>query len=217
MIGSFTALLIVLGFVLPGYITRSIVGRRVYLRPIGDFELLFQSVLLSTLYFVLWTIVTVIPSIHSLSPIYIISQMDKIPPTLGWNALASLGVLLMVSVLMGRWNWLVEWVTTYGRRLHPYPIWYNLFGATPLTTESSPWVWVEMDNGKVITGRVIDFGLDDPDAGSLVLVMVTMIVGDNDEKRPSDERWYIPGKSIRSLSVEYVNPTSNTTEEPGKA
>lgn len=73
----------------------------------------------------------------------------------------------------------MEWVTTYGRRLHPYPIWYNLFGATPLTTEGSPWVWVEMDNGKVITGRVIDFGLDDPDAGSLVLVMVTMIVGDN--------------------------------------
>ncbi len=94
MIGSFTALLIVLGFVLPGYITRSIVGRRVYLRPIGDFELLFQSVLLSTFYFVLWTLATGISWIHVLSPVYIISQMDKTPPTLGWNVLASLGVLL---------------------------------------------------------------------------------------------------------------------------
>ena len=67
---------------------------------------------------------------------------------------------------------------------YPYPIWYNLFGATPLTTKRSPWVWVEMDSGKVITGRVIDFGLDDPDAGSLVLVMVTVIVGG---KRPQDK------------------------------
>ena len=99
---------------------------------------------------------------------------------------------------------------------YPYPIWYNLFGATPLTTKRSPWVWVEMDSGKVITGRVIDFGLDDPDAGSLVLVMVTVIVGDTDEKRPGDERWYIPAKSIRSLSVEYVMPTSNAKEETGK-
>lgn len=166
MIGSFTTLLIVLGFVLPGYITRSIVGLRVYLRPIGDFELLFQSVWLSTFYVVLGTIVTVIPSIHWLSPLYMISPMDKIPPALGWNALASLGVLLVVSVLIGRWSWLVAWVTTYGRRLHPYPIWYNLFGA-PLTTEGSPWVRVEMDNGKVITGRVMAFGLDDHDAGRL--------------------------------------------------
>ena len=160
MIGSFTALLIVLGLMLPGYITRSIVGRRVYLRPIGDFELLFQSVLLSTFYFVLWTIVTVISWIHVLSPLYIISQMNKTPPILGWNAVASLDVLLVLRVLVGRWSWLVEWVTTYGRRLHPYPIWYNLFGATPLATEGSPWVWVEMDRGKVIIGRVMDFGLD---------------------------------------------------------
>jgi hypothetical protein len=73
-----------------------------------------------------------------------------------------------------------------------------------------------MDSGKVITGRVIDFGLDDHDAGSLVLVMVTVIVGDTDEKRPGDERWYIPAKSIRSLSVECVIPTSNAKEETRK-
>lgn len=47
--------------------------------------------------------------------------------------------------------------------------------------------------------------------------MVTMIVGDNDEKRPRDEHCYISEKSMRSLSVKYVNPAPTTSEEPGKA
>ena len=86
----------------------------------------------------------------------------------------------------------------------------------PLTTEGSPWVWVEMDSDKAITGRVIDFGLEDPAAGSLVLVMVTVIVGDTDDKRPRGERWYIPEKSVRSLRVEYVSASPKAIEETGK-
>lgn len=204
MIGSFTALVIVLGFVLPGYMIRVMIGRRIYLRSMRDFELLFQSVLLSTFLLVWWTLVTTIPWLHPLSPLYIISQMNRTPPSIGYNALISLAILLGVSALTGRWSWLVERVVTHGRRLRPYPIWYNLFGATPLTTEATPWGWIEMDEGKAVTGRVIDFGLDDLDAGSLVLVMVTVIGGVEDDKRPGEERWYIPEKSIRGLRVKYV-------------
>ncbi len=99
MIGSFTALLIILGFVLPGYVTRWVIARRVYLRSIGDFELLFQSVLISTCFLVAWSAVTALPWIHVLSPIYIVTQMDHVPPIVGWNALASRAVLLLISIV----------------------------------------------------------------------------------------------------------------------
>ncbi len=205
MIGSFTALLIILGFVLPGYVTRWVIGRRIYLRPIGDFELLFQSVLISSCLLVVWSAATAVPWIHALSPLHIVTQMDHVPPLVGWNALASLVVLLLLSVLVGFWDWLVNVITTYGQNLHPYPMLYRLLGVMPLSTGASPWVRVEMENDQVVMGRVIEFGLDGPDAGSMVLVMVAILRGDNAvENRPAEERWYIPQKSIRDFRIEYV-------------
>ena len=209
MIGSFTALLIILGFVLPGYVTRWVIARRVYLRSIGDFELLFQSVLISTCFLVAWSAVTaLLPWFHALSPIYIVTQMDHTNPVVGWNALFSLGVLLLLSVLVGFWDWLVKVVTTYGQNLRPYPMLYRLLGDPP--KDESPWVRVELDNDRLITGRVIEFGLDAPDNGSLILVMVAIFHSDATvENRPAEERWYIPERSIRAFSVKYVKPTDS--------
>lgn len=149
----------------------------------------------------------------SLSHLYCYPN-DHVPPIVGWNALALLAVLLLISIVVGFWDWLVNLITTYGQNLHPYPMLYRLLGVLPLSTGGSPWVRVEMENDQVVTGRVIEFGLEAPDAGSLVLVMVAILRGDDvAENRPAEERWYIPQKSIRGFSVEYVKPHDNGEQQ----
>lgn len=219
---SVSGLVLLLTFVLPGYLARSVANRRVPLPKVSDFGLLLQAFLISVLINVgialAWFVVHFLDSRFPALPLE--------PTPLGESsaiwAFVSVAASFGAALFLGSRDALVTYVVNYGKpTISPYAA-YALYtvNADKLTTDADDpfraWVAVTLNNGETVTGRVREYGLEGDDAQSLVLEKAEVWAGGSGQGEPRENALvYIPGSSVVRVEIYYSNSANRAASPPG--
>jgi hypothetical protein len=225
-IASYTALSILGAFILPGYITRLLIGRRIALPQLDSVQLVLQSLTISfvldTFVLLLW--MGVAAFYHPTGPLGILHDV-LLAPHLSTTAdllilVTAIVLVFATGIIIAVWeckftDFLIQAVVTTGGAIRAIPMFYYLFSERPklLGPNSQPWVDVEMTDGSRVVGRVHQYGLLPPDEQSLIVVEAEMT-------KPTDKTStaigfvYIPGRSIRYLEVAYTDSETGKPQKP---
>jgi hypothetical protein len=239
IIASFSALGILLVFVLPGYWTRILVSRKLALPQTDSLHLLLQCVLIS---FVLDVVVLVawlvliwcIPS-----PVSVI-HFVLTAHTLHTSAdLVVLMVAVLLSFAMGTFiavtPWpivenLLKYIITFGGTVRTSPLAYYLFTEFPkvLTAQDTapstsaeddvpaqylPWVDITCVDGNHVIGTIFQYGLDGPDQHDLILAQAKITQPHGDDL-PAVGFVYVPSKTIVRMVIAYSDKPDGTPRIP---
>lgn len=183
-LASFTALGILGAFVLPGYLTRALISRRVVLPQVTPLELLLQcttiSFALDIVVFLAWMVVAciwpVVPApIHTM----LTSLGNRHPRSVIQPGAVgvSVAVVFGLGILTGRWqnrctDRIIQTAMTWGGPVRATPLLYFLLSDLPKRPDPEPiepWARVTTVDGHTVTGRVYQYGVYAPDAHDLVL------------------------------------------------
>jgi hypothetical protein len=190
-LASFTALGILGAFVLPGYLTRALISRRVVLPQVTPLELLLQcttiSFALDIAVFLAWVVVACIWPVVP-APIHTMLTSLGNRHSRSVIQLGAVGVSVVVvfglGILIGWWqnrctDWIIRTAMTVGGPVRATPLLYFLLSDLPKkpadpepskpTEPIEPWVRVTTVSGHTVTGRVYQYGVYAPDAHDLVL------------------------------------------------
>ncbi len=225
-IASYTALSILGAFILPGYVTRLLVGRRVALRQLDPVQLVLQSLTISfvldTFVLLLWIVAASFD--HNTGPLRVLRNVlltGRLNNTTDLLVLVIAIVLVFATgVVIATWrckltDFIIRVVVTVGGTIQDRPMFYYLFSERPhiLGSNSQPWVEVITTDDARVVGRVHQYGLFAPDEQSLVLVEAC-VTDPNGETTSAIGFIYIPGSSIRYLQVAYTDAENGEPQKP---
>ncbi len=225
-IASYTALSILGAFILPGYITRLLIGRRIALPQIDSVQLVLQSLTISfvldTFVLLLW--IGVAAFYRPTGPLSVLRHVLLVPQLSTASDLlvlvTAVALVFATGIVIAVWeskftDFIIQAVVTTGGTIRAIPMFYYLFSERPklLGSNSQPWVDVEMTDGSRVVGRVHQYGLLTPDEQSLILVEAEM-TKPNEKARTAIGFIYIPGRSIRYLEVAYTDSETGKPQKP---
>lgn len=225
-IASYTALSILGAFILPGYITRLLIGRRVALHQIDSLQLLLQSLTISfaldTFVLLLW--VSVASFDHATGPLSVLRHVlfaNRLSTTTDLLVLViAVMIVFATGIIIAIWrspltDFIIQGVITAGGTIRATPMSYYLFSERPklLGPDSQPWVDVVTTDGVRVVGRVHQYGLFAPDEQSLILVEAKITEHGGDTVNAIGFI-YVPGRSIRYLQIAYTDDATGRPQKP---
>jgi len=219
---SVSGLVLLLTFVLPGYLARSVANRKVPLPPVSDFGLLLQSFLISVLINVIVALAWYV--VHRIAPGVpdpVLTVAGRASGLVPLTLTVAVGISLGAGLAVGSWTDLVSQVLSYGApTVAPYYP-YVLYTINPrhLTRDGeSPvhaWVAVTLTNGETVTGRVREYGVGPGDSQSLVLDSASVWpVGATVPEERGHALVYVAGDAVARVEVYYANDQHPSVPPP---
>lgn len=213
-LASFTALGILGAFILPGYITRSLVSRRVVLPQIDTLSLLLQSITISfaldMVVLIIWLLLaSAWPSEFPLFHMLVSLETRRVPELISniWTVVLALVFVFALGIGLGVWrnrftDYIIQQIMTIGGPMRATPLLYFLLSELPQFPDSEPWVRVTTVDGSRFTGRVYQYGVYAPDTHDLVLEKARITAADGTE-RLAEGLVHLPGTAIVSTVIAY--------------